>query len=109
MQAQPHHIAGLYGARFRGKKQIWFGYRLVAGRLRKIQTTSREVIKMAITDIRVVQIWDIDQNGQQKPVTHYFEVQRNNEDTWEQLELVNVLRSDHRQKEVQEENIQGTA
>ncbi|GEM_PF-4924166 len=64
---------------------------------------------MAITDIRVVQIWDIDQNGQQKPVTHYFEVQRNNEDTWEQLELVNVLRSDHRQKEVQEENIQGTA
>lgn len=64
---------------------------------------------MSITDIRVVQVWDINEEGQNVPVTHYFEVQRNNEDVWEQLEVVNALREDRRPKSVPEDNEQGGA
>ena len=56
---------------------------------------------MAITDIRVVQVWDIDEEGKNIPVTHYFQVQRDNEEAWEQLEVVNALRTDHRKKDVE--------
>jgi len=60
---------------------------------------------MPITDIRVVQVWDIGVDGENIPVTHYFEVQRNNEEQWETLEIVNALRRDHRQQEGQGEQI----
>ncbi len=64
---------------------------------------------MPITDIRVVQVWDIGVDGENIPVTHYFEVQRNNEEQWETLEIVNALRRDHRKKEGEEEQVAGNA
>ena len=60
---------------------------------------------MPITDIRVIQVWDIDPEGNKIPVTHYFEVQRNNEDKWEQLEVVNALRRDHRKQEAEANDV----
>lgn len=61
--------------------------------------------KMAITDIRVVQVWDISSEGDNVPVTHFFEVQRDGNDKWEALEIYNALRRDHRQQEGQGEHV----
>ena len=60
---------------------------------------------MPITDIRVIQIWGIEADGTPIQVNHYFEVQRNNEEAWEQLEIINALRSDKRQQGGQTNNV----
>ena len=62
-----------------------------------------------IKNIRVVQLWEILANGTQVPSQHFFEVLRDDSDNWEQLEIVNVLGRDHREKEGDADNIQGSA
>ena len=64
---------------------------------------------MAITDMRVVQVWDISSEGDNIPVTHFFEVQRDGSDTWVPLEIYNALRRDYRQQEGEGEHVAGNA
>ena len=64
---------------------------------------------MTIKDIRVVQIWDISPEGENIPVTHFFEVQREGDENWVPLEIFNALRSDYRQQEGESEHVAGNA